>query len=314
MSQKPLPDPATRLDLAKKLIASAKIPKAPPAGFIPSKATDDELKLHGLPPKPDAKTDPKRYAKWSKHLSNPVTFVAPTFKIVEKDRNPLAKNPGTIPKGATSGNWSGYVITDPSPNKYSIVEGEWIVPDPYPNCTNADGTYWAALWVGIDGWSNGEVFQSGVDVNVTVSGGNITGRSTLPWYEWYPAYPAVISNFPVSPGDTIWGYVDATSTTLGYAYLYNVNARAYTSVSFSPPSGTALQGTSAEWILEDPGMPEVMFPNFGSTAFFDCYAYCGVWQTLSNGGIPINLVENGATLAEPIDECTTSFIDIYTGC
>jgi Peptidase A4 family len=216
-----------------------------------------------------------------------------------------------VANGATSGNWSGYVNIDPSPAKYSAIEGEWIVPNPYPNSTDVNGEYWVSLWVGIDGDGTGDVLQAGTDSYCTVSGGNTTSQLAFPWYEWFPAYPLEISNFTVHPGDTIWGYVYAESTTVGYTYLMNVNAGTYTSITFPAPSGTSLQGNSAEWILENPGLPEALFPKFGSSAFFDCYAYCGTWQNLSNGGIPITLVEKGVTLAEPIDETPTSFIVVY---
>jgi hypothetical protein len=295
--QKPIHDPATRLDLTKKLIEATRIPKVPPAGFNPLEATSDELKLYGLPPKPDATADPERYAKWSKHLSKPLTFVAPTFKIIENDRSPLAKNLVKVANSATSNCWCGYVNTDPSPDKYSAIEGEWIVPNTYPNSTKANGGYSVSNWVGIDGYSTSDVLQAGTNSSCTVSGGNITSQSALPWFEWYPAYPIEFSNFAVHPGDTIWGYIDAESTTEGYTYLMNVGAGTYTSITFPAPSGTSLQGSSAEWILAD-----CSGSNFGSSAFFNCYAYCGTWQNLSNG-IPIT-----CPACELIDETPTSFI------
>lgn len=65
MSQKPLPvpDPATRRGLSKKLLQGARIPNAPPKDFKPLQGTNDELKSYSLPPKPDKKTHPGRYAK-----------------------------------------------------------------------------------------------------------------------------------------------------------------------------------------------------------------------------------------------------------
>jgi hypothetical protein len=314
MSQKPIPDPATRLDLTKKVIAGAKIPQAAPAGFDPLKATPEELKSYGLPPKPDAKTDPQRYARWSKHLSKTLTFIAPTFKIIEKDRDPRAKNQAEVASNATSSNWSGVVLTDPTPAKqYTAIEGEWIIPNAYPNSSNTNGIYEVSVWVGIDGWGNGEVVQTGTDSYVTDSGGKITSQGAFPWYEWYPAYAIEINNFAVHPGDTIWGYIDVESATEAYAFLYNIGAGTYTSTTFPAPKGTSLIGGSAEWIVENPDINnvETLFPDFGSTVFFDTYAYSGAWQNLSNGGTIITLDEGGNTLAEVIDETATSFIDIY---
>jgi len=312
MSQKPLPEPSTRLDLTKKLIAGAQIPKAPPKGFNPIEATPEELKSHGLPPKPDAKTDPERHARWSKHLSKPLTFVAPTFKIIEKERNPTAKTQTKTTNSATSSNWSGVVVADPSPAKqYTAIEGEWIVPNAYPSAGN--GNYDVSQWIGIDGWGNGEVVQTGTDSYVSESGGKITSQGVYPWFEWFPAYAVAFSNFSVRGGDTIWGYIDVESTTSAYAFLYNVGARTYASVTFTAPKGTTFIGATAEWITENPDVNnvETLFPDFGSTAFFDTYAYSGAWQNLSNGGITITLVESGNTLDEVIDETSTSFVVVY---
>jgi hypothetical protein len=311
MTQKPILDHATRLDLTKKLIAGAKIPKAPPAGFNPLEATKEELKSYGLPPKPDATVDPERYKRWSKHLSQPLTFVPPVLKIIENERIPEAKNPTKVTNGVTSGNWSGYANLDPSPSKYSAIEGEWIVPNAYPNSSRTNGTYYVSQWVGIDGIGGSpDVFQAGTDGWVTVAGGKVSAQGVYAWYEWYPAYPIELG-LAVHPGDTIFGYIDAESTTEGYAYLLNEGAGTYTSVTFSAPKGTKLQGNSAEWIVENPGSPETLFPNFGSAAFFNTYAYCGTWQNLSNGGTPITLIEGSATLAQPIDETPTSFVVLY---
>jgi hypothetical protein len=300
--------------LTKKVIAGAKIPKAPPTGFNPLEATPEELKSYGLPPKPDAQTDPERYARWSKHLSKPLTFVAPAFKIIERDRTPSAKIQTKVANNATSSNWSGVVLTDPSPAKYSAIEGEWIIPNVYPNYTNTNGTYNVSVWVGIDGWGSPDVLQTGTDSYVTDSGGKITSQGAYPWYEWYPAYAFEYINFPVHPGDTIWGYVDAETTTEATTFLLNEGTGAYTSATFPAPGTTTLQGNSAEWIVEDPdvGGVESPFPNFGSTVFIDTWAYSGAWQNLSNGSTIITLVENGSTLDEVIDETSTSFVVLYT--
>lgn len=313
MSQKPIPDPATRLDLTKKLITGAKIPKAPPAGFNPIEATPEELGSHGFPPKPDAKTDPLRNARWTKHLSKPVTFVAPTFKIIQKDQDPTGKTLTKVANTATSSNWSGVVLTAPSPAKqYTAIEGEWIVPNAYPANVNVNGTSNVSVWAGIDGWGNGEVLQAGTDSYVTAASGKITSQGVYPWFEWFPAYEIEFSNFPVKAGDTIWAYIDAETGTEGYAFLYNEGARTYTSATFNAPGTTKLIGASAEWIVEDPdsGGVETLFPDFGSTVFFDTWAFSGAWQNLSNGTV-VTLVESGNTLDEVIDETANSFIVVY---
>jgi hypothetical protein len=316
MSQKPLPvpDPATRLDSSQKLLDGARIPKAPPKGFNPLEGTNDELKSYGLPPKPDETAHPQRYAKWAKNLSKSLTFVSPTFKIIQDKRVPLSDSTEKVKDDATSGNWSGFVATDlNSGSKYSVVEAEWIIPNAWPNSSGADGVYLVANWVGIDGWGSGDVLQTGTLSECVVSGGKITTQTAYPWFEWYPAYSIAFTNLTVHPGDTIWGYIYAESSTVGYAFLMNVGAGTYTSVTFDAPIGTSLQGNSAEWIVEDPstGPSEYMFPNFGSTFFFDCYAFSGSLSENLTNGFPVSLVQGSNTLSTPTEESPTSFLATY---
>jgi hypothetical protein len=317
MSQKPLPippDPATRSSLSKKLLQGARIPKAPPSDFNALEGTNDELKSYGLPPKPNKAADPGRYAKWAKNLSKPLTFVPPTFKIIDKKRTSLADKMGKVKNDVTSGNWSGFVSTDlDTADQFTLVEGEWIVPNAYPDSSGVDGVYLVSNWIGIDGWNSGDVLQAGTDSECTVSGGTIVSQSASAWFEWYPAFSVAFSNFTVLPGDTIWGYVYAESSTVGFAFLMNVGAGTYTSITFDAPAGTSLQGNSAEWIVEDPstGTAEYMFPNFGATFFYDCYAFSGsLFENLANG-FPVTLDQGGGSLSTPTQEGATAFLVTY---
>jgi hypothetical protein len=93
----------------------------------------------------------------------------------------------------------------------------------------------------------------------------------------------------------------------------NVGAGTYTSVTFDAPSGTTLQGNSAEWIVEDPsnGSSEYLYPDFGATFFFNCYAFSGnLFENLTNG-FPVTLVQGGVTLSTPTEEGLTSFLVTY---
>jgi len=76
-------DPETRLDLTKKLLDSIRIPQTPPENFDPLQASDEALKLYGLPPRPNKTTQPRRFAKWERLMAQPFKFVSPTFEIVE---------------------------------------------------------------------------------------------------------------------------------------------------------------------------------------------------------------------------------------
>jgi len=93
----------------------------------------------------------------------------------------------------------------------------------------------------------------------------------------------------------------------------NVGAGTYTSITFDAPAGTSLQGNSAEWIVEDPsnGTSEYMFPDFGATFFYDCYAFSGsLFENLANG-FPVTLDQGGGPLSTPTQEGATAFLVTY---
>jgi hypothetical protein len=67
-------------------------------------------------------------------------------------------------------------------------------------------------------------------------------------------------------------------------------------------------------LWEDPGLLETPFPNFGSTHFYNTYAYSGTLQNLSNCGTTIILVDSKSNpVDQVVDETPTSFMVVYEG-
>ena len=92
-------------------------------------------------------------------------------------------------------NWSGYaVLTQPASRKVpatavTAVSGSWKVPavsDP------GTSTAYAAVWVGIDGYSSSTVEQTGTLSYVSVS----NGMTTVTNYAWYEMYPNPMYEIP----------------------------------------------------------------------------------------------------------------------
>jgi hypothetical protein len=128
----------------------------------------------------------------------------------------LADKVGNVKGDVISGNWSGFVTTNlTAGEKFNMTEGEWIIPNAYPNSSKANGMYLAFSWIGID------VLQTGTASQCNVSNGVITSQSAWPWFEWYPAFAVQFSNFSVKSGDTIWAKIYAEISTVGFAFLYN---------------------------------------------------------------------------------------------
>jgi hypothetical protein len=244
------------------------VPNAsPPANFNAFAASDKELQHYGFPPRPDRAKDPNAFAFWSKLVTLPVKRVIPKQQATTISNGPaiitsVSQNHPhnfTGPLGATSNNWSGYADVAAS-GKYpfhannTYVYGVFVVPvaeQAFGACT---GSYdYSSFWVGIDGWGSPDVMQAGIEADAYCSG-STTAAFYSAWYEWYPYNETRISSPAVAPGDEIYVYVWNSSPTVGNYYMANLTQNVASSLQFSAPSGTQLQGNSVEWIAERPGI------------------------------------------------------------
>ena len=71
-------------------------------------------------------------------------------------RAPHARSITATP-GWASTNWSGYAVTTTS--KFTTVTGAWAVPSVAPT----SGATYSAAWVGIDGFANSSLIQTGTE-------------------------------------------------------------------------------------------------------------------------------------------------------
>jgi hypothetical protein len=169
MAQKPIPTPAApamnwsdRLSLTEKHLPQLKSLPAPPVGFEPLKATNDELIAAGLPRRPDPEKQPGLYAKWTSVMSRPLTFVPTKYSLITTPRDALLRGLKPVVDQAgpsansTSTNWSGAVdMSLGAGDSYVTVSGSWTVPNAYPPDSAKlatggwkDGTYLCVSWVG----------------------------------------------------------------------------------------------------------------------------------------------------------------------
>jgi hypothetical protein len=267
----------------------------PPAGFDPLTAEPRELLAYGFPARPDARTEPKLYAQWRRRASRRYTRIEPEFvrntdKVHGPMRGPSATSTGAHASAvadATSTNWSGSAVFAASADKFSWVEGEWTVPDP-ADPKGGKSSYYSSAWVGIDGWGSPDVLQAGTESSL------VNGvRRVYAWWEWYPDYEVAISNFPVSPGDTMYCLICVNSPTTASIYLTNDSTDQSTSFNITAPSGTTLVGNCAEWIVETPsvgGQPTTL-PDYGVVYFDDGLASQKAGLAYANLGTPITLVD-----------------------
>lgn len=232
----------------------------PAAGFDPRTATARQLLHHGFPTRPDAKAEPELRERWDRAFSRPMIWIVPEFREVPGQAHGPAVRPreaklsrartaaGAVVSNATSSNWSGSVAFPPAGQTFKWIEGQWTVPNPY---AQTDGTFYASEWIGIDGWGSPDVLQAGTETEITKIW-FITARNVYAWWEWFPAGEVAITNLPVSAGDYMNLLICATSSTTATMYYSNRSSGVATTFTVTAPRATALQGNSAEWIVERP--------------------------------------------------------------
>lgn len=150
---------------------------------------------------------------------------------------------GVVPKvdngSATSNNWGGYAVTG---TDFTDAKGSWTVPT--VDCATSPNAA-VAYWVGIDGYSDSTVEQTGVDV--------VCEHKTAVYYAWYAFYPnpaEVISSITVTPGDTFTAEVSYSSATEEFTTtVTDVTSGETYSTSAAVPGA---KRSSAEWIVEAP--------------------------------------------------------------
>jgi hypothetical protein len=134
-----------------------------------------------------------------------------------------------------SNNWSGYALVG---SKFTEARGSWIVPS--VDCSVVPNAS-VSFWVGIDGWTNSTVEQTGTDSDC--NGGQ---PSYYAWYEFAPKGGVTITSVPVSPGDVISGKVVYEDSVFVVTLTNDTTGESY-SIDASVP---AAQRASAEWITE----------------------------------------------------------------
>ncbi len=180
-----------------------------------------------------------------------------------------------------SNNWSGYVaaenLTNPVNGSVDYAAGYWIVPT---LLSTKDDTY-SAIWVGIDGFTNGTVEQIGTSHN-WING----AQQNYAWFEMYPSGAFMIGGFPVNVGDAI-------SVRVGYQGhgVFKLVITNWTQdVSYTVPSfytvNTAALRSSAEWILEAPFSSSTLpLADFNTVTFNYCSAVINkIHGTINNDG------------------------------
>jgi len=270
----------------------------PPKGTDLTKASRTTQLKHGLlMRRPDPEKEPKRFALWTKFITETWTeenFIEPTFGPpgVVSRRGPSGGS--RVPGGnVTSPVWSGVAVA----GSWVGAMGVWKVPTvSQPATSIGQAPSWLAYtWVGMDGAAGVvpgattyDVLQAGVMQSVLPDG----STTCTAFFEWFVGdYQTVLNNYPnqfnyvlpipitsftVSPGDVIsvvTQYVKNASSSIGnpippagpYSFggviVANVTTNKAVNLYLPPPPGASFAGDTAEWIIECPY--GVSLPNGG---------------------------------------------------
>lgn len=276
--------------------------KRAPKGFNPIKARARELLAYGYPARPDANLRPQLHKVWTEMVSRPIRLIDPKFAMM-RDKGQGQRPTYALPSGL---GWCGSIArpaNGPKGDSVSFVSGQWTVPH---IVAPGQGDCICACWVGIDGGNedSNDILQAGTTQMLVNRLGFPPEYVSFAWFEWYPALPVSIINFPVSPGDTMYCAICANSPTEAVIRLVNVTTGVATVFIKTAPDKIQLIGDTVEWILEAPIDANMALGKYGDVYFDSCIAGTKSGQLLFAGSgalIPMYDV-NGAVISNASHE------------
>jgi peptidase A4-like protein len=185
--------------------------------------------------------------------------------------------------GWSSSNWSGYAVTGTG---FTSASGSWIVP----TVTATRKPSYSSSWVGIDGFNNSNLIQTGTEQDWYNGSAHY-----LAWWEILPAAETPIASITVHPGDHFSASVSLSSGSSWTISISDIT----TGSSFSTVQSYSGPRTSAEWIQEAPtvGGRIATLAHYGQTTFDPGTVNGKSPQlTMSEGGI---MVQRGVQVSTP---------------
>ena len=265
----------------------------PPKDFDPFTATEDDLKRHGLPLRPDPQTQPGMAALWERLAGRYRSF---DHLEPRPDTATAAKKPIRAPAlGDLDPIEScGYSLASVSA-PFTALFVTWTVPDlqfsPDPFGFNQFHTF-----VGL-GFLD-------VHVEMTVNSANsVTSKISV--------QEGPLVNLPVAPGDVISGAL-CLDTKSGTAHCFLANETRAQTMNFTaagfPPAVTINAGVTRDIINQ----PNPALARFGVVYFDEISAYTTTGsRSLTSGDAATMVDHNGTTLAKPVRLTDDAFKAVF---
>jgi hypothetical protein len=187
--------------------------------------------------------------------------------------------------GWSSPNWSGYAGTTTNATQ---VSGDWTVPA----VSKTAGNTYSSTWVGIDGFTNGDLIQTGTEQDW------VKGKAVYDsWWEILPAPETLITGMTIHPGDAMQGDI----TSLGGGQ-WDITLRDVTEgESFTIQKAYTGPVDSVEWIQEatEIGKKISTEAHYSEYTFSSCgFDGGGIAFTLGNRGV---MIQKGKQVSTPSD-------------
>ncbi|ADW69864.1 G1 family glutamic endopeptidase [Granulicella tundricola] len=298
---------------------------APPSTLILATASQSDLIKAGIMfRQPTAQDPPGVQAAWkaftSQHFDPAKRIIpemAPQVGVTHNLKTPPTQVSNTSYNGTV---WSG---AGTKTGTWTTCIGTWVIPtvSKPSEAQGTEGGWNSSSWVGLDGFFyTNDVLQAGIQQHVNAAG----VANYVAWYEWYApiqagspsyVYQTNITNFPVSPGQTVSCSVQYVANHAGSISFSNQTTGQHFTITLAPPPGATNSGGSCEWIMEAPdgGEPKSSLPKFTPVVFTTALA-CGPNNTSTNPatGDTLNITTSSGKVLTKVttgsDTCTISFI------
>jgi Peptidase A4 family len=146
--------------------------------------------------------------------------------------------------------WGGYAVSG-SNGEFTTISGSWT--EPTVTCNTTDDLF--APWVGIDGYGNETVEQTGVQTDCS------SGRPVLSaWYEMYPANPVYFSN-SIAQGDKFTASVVSNGS---HSYTLTISDTTKGWSQHVTKTLSSAKNATAEAVIES---PTDSYPSFSKLSF-----------------------------------------------
>ncbi len=262
--------------------------RSPPAAFNPKTASDEELALYGLPPRPPI-TEPGPRERWEQSIGSATTTSKPGGCMMTRSPE-LA---GSVHR-SFGPRWSGYYAYAPNAaaNKWRAAKAEYKQPMLNQVCFSPAGM---ASWVGIGGLQGKGFFQAGTNAPygypITSPNPKYTVAAFTEFFRGgqegvHDSENPVHFNLKIAPGDKIVAHVEwKPAKEAMYMHVLNRNTNEGTPGVEIKVKGQVYDGQSVDFIpAERPS--GLALQNFGSVKFENSEGFVsgGQWKKLGDLG------------------------------